>query len=189
VVVQSLQHLFRSTSECTQTLLFWPNVCSTGPVEKTLRDECCYLKGFKWKLWRRAVPPPLRLLTQWAMLRKGMCQTLKLWPWVCLRPKSSGVNYLPKDPRSVYRCSREEVKGSCKWITGVWVAPLVTCPRRGNVLLEISDFLSQAWPPLATGRNIVHLHPFSLHFLFCFISRVHKGNAWGLQSIWALHFV
>lgn len=43
---------------------------------------------------------------------------------------------------------------------------LVTRPRRGSVLLEISDFLLHAWPPLAAGRNIVLLHPFSLHFLF-----------------------
>lgn len=40
------------------------------------------------------------------------------------------------------------------------------CPSRGSVLLEISDFLSHALPPLAAGINIVHLHPFSLHFLF-----------------------
>lgn len=26
---------------------------------------------------------------------------------------------LPKDHRAVYRSSREEAKGSCKWITGV----------------------------------------------------------------------
>lgn len=75
---------------------------------------------------------------------------------------------LPEDRRATDRSFREGAKESCKWINRVWAATLWCAPAEAEAfLLEISDSFLHAWPPLAAGRNIMHLHSISLHFPFC----------------------